>query len=102
MESTSPSPISPCSSEPYSVFDRWFEAIDHHQIGTGRSSWTAEVVGIHTDGEDLWLQVGPREWPGSTVVLRVGRNSSADDVTAALADSCQWPVTALQVIDLRP
>ena len=101
MESPSPNPFVSSSAEPYSVLDWWFEALDHHKIGTGGSSWTAEVVGIHSDGEDLWVQLSSREYPGSTVVLRLGRNSSAEDVTAALADSCQWPVTALQVIDLR-
>jgi hypothetical protein len=102
MESPSPNSFVPSSAEPYSIFDWWFEAIDHQQIGTGGSSWIAEVVGIHSDGEDLWVQVSSRESPGSTVVLRLGRNSSAEDVTTALADSCHWPVTALQVIDLRP
>lgn len=87
--------------EEYSELDRWFEAIDHQRIGSGHSSWTAEVVGIHADGADLWVQVSPREWPGSTVVLRVAQHSSADGVTAALADSCHWPVSSLQVIDLR-
>jgi len=101
MQSTSArrEPLGPVNE--YSELDRWFEAIDHQRIGTGHSSWTAEVVGIHADGQDLWVQVSPTEWPGNTVVLRVAQHSAADGVTAALADSCHWPITALQVIDLR-
>ena len=86
----------------FTELDRWFEAIDHQQIVSGRSSWTAEVVGIHSSNGELWVQVSPTEWPGSAVVLRVTHGSSVDCALAALAECCEWPVTSLKVIDLRP
>jgi hypothetical protein len=101
MESISVGQASAGPLELYSELDRWFDAIDHKRIGSGRSSWIAEVVGIHADGEDLWVQVSPTERPGSTVVLRVAVHSPSEGVTAALACSCRWPITALQVIDFR-
>lgn len=96
MESTSAA----ASFDRYSELDRWFDAIDHQQIGTGLDGWTAEVVGIHSSDGDLWVQVSPTEWPGNSVVLRVAQDSSMESALTALAD-CQWPVTSLQVIDVR-
>jgi hypothetical protein len=82
--------------------DRWFTAIDHLQIGTGASSWIAQVVGIYVDGPDLWVQVSPTDAPVNTLVLRVSEASPIDAATMALRDGCRWPVARLQVIDLRP
>ena len=84
--------------------DRWFAAIDHLQIGTGASSWIAQVVGIYVDGPDLWVQVSPTHAPVNTLVLRVSEDSPIDAATMALRDrdGCRWPVARLQVIDLRP
>ena len=80
--------------------DRWFAAIDRLQIGTGASSWIAQVVGIYVDGPDLWVQVSPTHAPVNTLVLRVSEASPIDAATMALG--CRWPVARLQVIDLRP
>ena len=82
--------------------DRWFAAIDHLQIGTGASSWIAQVVGIYVDGPDLWVQVSPTQALVNTLVLRVSEDSPIDAATMALRDGYRWPVTRLQVIDLRP
>jgi hypothetical protein len=81
---------------------RWFAAIDHLQIGTGASSWIAQVVGIYVDGPDLWVQVSPTHAPVNTLVLRVSEASPIDAATMALRDGCRRPVARLQVIDLRP
>ena len=67
------------------VADQWFAALDHCRIGVGPESSVAEVLGIHPDGETLWVQVAQIDNPYTAVILHISSASTVDQVRAALA-----------------
>jgi hypothetical protein len=67
--------------------DQWFAALDQRQIGVGVSAWTAQVLGVHRDGPDFWMQVASNRDPYTTVILRVSPGTSIEEVIAVLERS---------------
>ena len=37
--------------------DWWFQALDQRSVAVGAQRWTMQVVGIHRDGANLWIQL---------------------------------------------
>jgi hypothetical protein len=65
--------------------DRWFVALDQRQIGSGASSWVAQVMGVHQDRDDVWVQVAPSDDADATIIVHLTPETPLADVLAALA-----------------
>ncbi|NOT25186.1 MAG: hypothetical protein HOP16_03690 [Acidobacteria bacterium] len=84
-----------------SLADRWFETLDHRQIDVGSRRWTARVVGIHTEGNEAWIQIATgRE--DRNLVLHLSGWTTIDQVVAAMKtreiESTSYP----QIITVIP
>ena len=69
--------------------DRLIAALDHQRVGEGEASWVVQVLGVHVDGRNLWLQVARDDDPSDGVVLHLRPWGTADQARAALA-SLDW------------
>jgi hypothetical protein len=67
-----------------SFADRWFTALDQRQIGNGAGAWIAQVLGVHEEGDALWVQVAPTDDASATIVLHVSPMTHLGDVVKAL------------------
>jgi hypothetical protein len=67
-----------------SRLDQLAAALDRQQIGEGADSWVAEVLGVHTDGSDFWVQIAPADNPDDSVVLRLSAWATPQHAIAAL------------------
>jgi hypothetical protein len=68
---------------PLSAF-RLFAAIDQQQIGDDRTGWIAVVMGVHTDGNESWIQVAAQHDPSRSIVLHMPKPVGTHRVLAAL------------------
>jgi hypothetical protein len=66
--------------------DALFAALDHRVIGEGVESWVAEVLRIHHDGRDWWIDVASATDASVDVVLRLSRRATAAHAIAALQE----------------
>lgn len=64
--------------------DWWFEALDDRRIDAGGESWRAQVLGIHGEGDDLWIQVARAGNVGHSIVLHITPVVTVEDVVRAL------------------
>jgi hypothetical protein len=64
--------------------DRWFDAVDGRVISVDRQSYRLQVLGIHRDGEDLWIQLAPLDDWDRGFVIRCRPQQMVPDVLAAL------------------
>ena len=62
----------------------WFEALDQRVIGRGQQSWVANVLGVHGDDRDWWIDVASAANPAVNVVLRLSRRATVFHAVAAL------------------
>jgi hypothetical protein len=58
-------------SAPHGRAQWWFAALDQRCFGVGTARWTAQVVGIHVDGFDVWIQLERAGDPLRSLVLHV-------------------------------
>lgn len=84
------------------AIDFWFAALDGQRIDSGDGTWIIEVVGIHVDGADLWVQIAPHGHESSALVLRVSWGTPVDWAKVMIrARAHRCPAAGLQVIDVR-
>ena len=62
----------------------WFTALDQRPLAIGAERWSAQVVGIHADGPDVWIQLHAVRDPLRDVTVRVRPGMSLDHVLAAI------------------
>ena len=62
----------------------WFEALDERVIGHGHQRWVANVLGVHGDDRDWWIDVASAANPAENVVLRLSRRATVFHAVAAL------------------
>ena len=62
----------------------WFTALDQQPLSVGAERWSAQVVGIHADGPDVWIQLHATRDPLRDVTVRVRPGMSIDHVLAAI------------------
>jgi hypothetical protein len=86
--------------ETLSIADHWFVALDQRQIGTGTTSWVAQVLGVHREKDDLWVQIAPSVDPDVTIVLRLSPATPVDEALGALERRNPTSDAGLHVIDL--
>jgi hypothetical protein len=77
--------------DPCSAVDPLFAGLDQRQITDGAGGWIAEVVGIHRDPRETWVQIATSDAPEETVLLHLSPWAGTDDALAALSawSSCE-------------
>lgn len=81
---------SPVASLPLAVAEphhseRIVEALDLQGVGEGPDRWLVHVLGVHTDGRDVWVQIARHVDGTDSLVLRLSRRASPRHALAALA-----------------
>ena len=61
--------------------------LDQRRIGLGAGAWFVEVIGIHEDGDELWVQLAGAPQMHGNLVLHLLPSVTDGDVIAAL-ESC--------------
>lgn len=79
-------------------------ALDQQRVGKGAASWTVEVLGAHSAGRDLWIQIARNGQADDTLVLHVLPHATVDDALAALrsATPSSSSSTLPHVLDAAP
>ena len=62
----------------------WFTALDQRPLSVGTERWAAQVVGVHADGRDVWIQLDAVRDPLRDVTVRVRPGMSVEHVLAAI------------------
>jgi hypothetical protein len=68
----------------HSRIDQVIAILDQRRIGEGANSWVVEVLGVHGDGQDLWVQIAAADTPDESVVLRLSAWATPQHAIAAL------------------
>ncbi len=81
--------------------DSWMFALDNQAVGTGAASWCVQVLGVHVDGPEVWVQIARNDDADDAVLLHLFPGATADDALAALAMT-RPAATHPLVIEARP
>lgn len=74
------------TTESPDLFDHFFEALDLQRVGEGAHQWVVHVLGLHTDGRNLWIQVAPDSHGADSLVVRTAAGTSASQILDALSE----------------
>ncbi len=83
-------------------FDDVIVALDHQRVGEGAGSWVVEVLGVHSAGSDLWVQIARNGEPDDTLVLHVLPEATVGDALAALTTARPAWTSLPHVLDAPP
>ena len=81
---TQPGSADPVVAQPSTAADAWFRALDGRIVQIGASTCMTQVVGIHGDGSELWIQVACADNPELSAVLHIGPATRIEDVVERL------------------
>lgn len=62
----------------------WFTALDQRSLAVGADRWLTQVVGIHVDGGEVWIQLQSLPAQLHDFTIRVRPEMSVDDVVTAV------------------
>jgi hypothetical protein len=62
----------------------WFAALDQKPLSIGVERWLTQVVGVHLDGDDVWIQVQPLREQLRDFTIRVAPGMGVDDVLGTI------------------
>jgi hypothetical protein len=68
-----------------SLADRWYLALDNQRLQIGARSWVVQVDGIHSQGEDLWIQLSRIGIDDRGLVLHVTAGVEIEEALRLLA-----------------
>lgn len=71
--------------------DALFAMLDGQLICACEGTWRAEVVGIHDDGCEMWVQVCPARQPTGGVIVRLPSGGHGDLALRALQSWSEIP-----------
>lgn len=74
------------ADEDRTLADRWFRALDQRRIRAGAQRWTAQVVGVHVDFSDVWIQIASLEAPDVSLVLHMSERTTLHEAITAMRD----------------
>ena len=77
--------------------DKWFKALDHRRVGSGKRAWDVIVTGIHASGADCWIQLESAADQTRQLILRVSSQTTVEDAVQALAGESGVPMTPVLV-----
>jgi hypothetical protein len=60
-------------------------ALDLQTVGTGADRWTVHVLGVHSDGATLWIQIATGLDADDSVTLKLSSRATTRHALAALA-----------------
>jgi hypothetical protein len=60
-------------------------ALEQQGVGDGADRWVVHVLGVHTDGRHIWVQLAPRPDGNHSIVLRLSPTATVHHALAALA-----------------
>lgn len=69
---------------PGSAAHHWFAMLDQRPVFVGAERWRTEVVGIHEDGSDVWIQLQPLREQLRDLTIRVRPGMSLEDVVGTI------------------
>jgi hypothetical protein len=61
------------------------EDLELQHVGDGANRWVVHVLGIHNDGQHLWVQIAPNADGTQSIVLRLSMAATARHALATLA-----------------
>jgi hypothetical protein len=67
-----------------SAAQQWFTMLDQRPVSVGAERWRTQVVGIHEDGSDVWIQLQPLREQLRDLTIRVRPGMSIEDVVTAI------------------
>lgn len=67
-----------------STAHQWFTMLDQRPVSVGSERWRTQVVGIHEDGSDVWIQLQPLREQLRDLTIRVRPGMSVQDVVDAI------------------
>ena len=67
-----------------SAADAWFRALDGRIVQIGAVTCMTQVLGIHGEGSELWIQMACAENPQLSVVLHIGPATRIEEVVERL------------------
>lgn len=82
---TRPGSAARVAAQPGTAADAWFRALDGRIVQIGTTLCMTQVLGIHGEGSELWIQMACAENPELSVVLHIGPATRIDDVIERLA-----------------
>jgi len=62
----------------------WFSALDQRVLSIDAERWLTQVVGVHLDGADVWIQVQPLREQLRDLTIRVSPGMGVDDVVRSI------------------
>ena len=62
----------------------WFKALDQRSFSVGAEQWLTEVVGIHLDGLDVWIQLESFGAQLRNFIIRIRPGTTLNEVLAAV------------------
>ena len=60
-------------------------ALDLQTVGDDANQWTVYVLGVHSDGRTVWLQIAPSLDGRDSMILRLSLRATAQHALAALS-----------------
>lgn len=85
-----------------SLADRWFQMLDQRQIDVGNRRRTARVIGIHTEGNEVWIQLATGRGQDRNLVLHLSSWTTVDQVVAAMKTKPLERGSYPQIVTLIP
>lgn len=85
-----------------SLADRWFQTLDHREIDVGNRRSLARVVGIHTEGNEVWIQLATGRGGDRNLVLHLSSWTTVDQVVAAMKTRSLESASYPQIITVIP
>ena len=64
--------------------DAWFRALDGRIVQIGATTCMTQVLGIHGEGSELWIQMACAKDPHLSVVLHIGPATRIEEVVERL------------------
>jgi hypothetical protein len=71
-------------ARPDSAADAWFRALDGRVVQIGATTCMTQVLGIHGEGSELWIQMACAENPQLSLVLHIGPATRIEEVVERL------------------
>lgn len=64
--------------------DAWFAGLDRRRLTIGAMQFTMQVLGVHVDAFNTWIQIELSECPGSSLLLRLIAGATSGDAVNIL------------------
>ena len=63
---------------------QWFSLLDQRLMSVGTERWLTQVLGIHQDGPDVWIQLQPLREQLRDFTIRIRPGASVDEVLTSI------------------